>query len=303
LFPFGQNAIKGSKHSYLPVFISLKKYTLIFASFFLFSLTGSAQHKHKKSAEIGVFLGGSYYIGDLNPTVHFGPQTKPAGGVVFRYNLNTRLSARANAFFGTIQADDALAKSAGQEQRNLDFKSPITELSAQLEFNFLDYAIGNEKKKFSPYIFLGLGMFKFNPEANRNNTWVPLQPLGTEGQGLDGGASRKKYKLLQVSIPFGVGIKTNLSKNIGLSIEWGMRKTFTDYLDDVSKTYYDPIKLGAARGATAAELSDRSIHTDPNYSNVGRQRGNPTTKDWYSFAGIVLTLKLKEPRETCPGVN
>jgi hypothetical protein len=267
-----------------------------------FAFAGYSQRPQKKSAEIGVFLGGSYYIGDLNPLVHFGPLTKPAAGAVFRYNFNPRTAVRANCFFGTIQADDALSSSPGQQQRNLNFKSKITEFSIQGEFNFLDYQIGNERHKFTPYIFLGIGAFKFNPVATYYNYSFTLQPLGTEGQGLEGGP-HKKYKLTQVSIPFGIGFKTNLSKMIGLSVEWGMRKTFTDYLDDVSTTYYDPAKLAAAHGAVSAVASDPSKGTDPNYSNVGRQRGNPTTKDWYSFAGIVLTLKLKEKQEHCPGVN
>lgn len=281
----------------------MKKHFLISFILLLSALTGAAQRGKDKSSEIGIFLGGSYYIGDLNPIIHFGPLTRPAGGVVYRYNFNPRLAARANAFFGTIQADDAVSNSAAAQQRNINFKSKIAELSAQLEFNFLDYQIGNERKKFTPYLFFGLAGFKFNPTATYNNTEYSLQELGTEGQGLDGGASKKKYKLIQMSIPFGVGIKTNLAKNIGLSIEWGMRKTFTDYLDDVSTIYYDPAKLAAAHGTASAVVSDPSKGTDPNFSNVGRQRGNPTTKDWYSFAGIVLTIKLKGKRETCPGVN
>lgn len=280
----------------------MKKHYFILTITLLAAFSASAQRK-KRSAEIGVFLGGSYYIGDLNPLIHFNQFTKPAGGFVFRYNLDPRLAARANVFFGSIEGHDSFSSSEAAQQRNLSFRSPLTELSAQLEFNFLDYQIGNERRKFSPYIFLGIAGFKFSPKGELNGNWVPLQPLGTEGQGLDGGATKKKYKLIQVSIPFGVGIKANLSKNIGVSFEWGMRKTFTDYLDDVSKKYYDPVKLAAARGTTAAVLSDPSIGTDPGYSNTGRQRGNPTNKDWYSFAGIVLTVKLKEPRETCPGVQ
>lgn len=266
-------------------------------------MTGFAQKKNAKTAELGVFLGGAYYIGDLNPLVHFGPQTKPAAGVLFRYNLNSRLALRANVLFGSVQADDAISTSPAQQQRNLNFRSRITEFSVQAEFNFLDYQIGNEKRKFSPYVFLGIAGFNFNPVAVYGNYKFTLQPLGTEGQGLPGGSSKKKYRLTQVSIPFGVGIKTNLSKNIGLSIEWGMRKTFTDYLDDVSTNYYSPAVLAATRGAVAAAASDPSIGTDPAYTNVGRQRGNPTTKDWYAFAGIGLTLKLKEKRPPCPGVN
>jgi len=279
----------------------LKKQFFIFIVIILSGVELVAQ-KNTKSAEIGIFLGGSYYIGDLNPIRHFNEFTKPAGGIIFRYNFNPRLAARANVLFGAIQGDDSYSASAGQQQRNLNFKSPITEGSVQLEFNFLDYQIGNEKRKFTPYIFFGLGAFQFNPIGEMNGNWVALQPLGTEGQGLRGGATKKKYKLLQISIPFGVGVKTNLSKKIGLSIEWGLRKTFTDYLDDVSKRYYDPVALAAARGTTAAIMSDKSIGNDPNYSNVGRQRGNATTKDWYAFAGIVLSFKLKQREPPCPGV-
>jgi hypothetical protein len=277
----------------------VKKALLILCIVLSASLAANAQHV-KKTYEIGIFLGGSYYIGDLNPVGHFNQFTKPAGGLIFRVNLNRRLAARASVLFGGLEAHDEFSSSAAAQQRNLSFKSPLTELSAQLEFNFLDYQIGNEKHKFSPYIFLGLAGFNFSPKGQLGNNWINLQPLGTEGQGLPGGASKKKYKLTQISIPFGVGVKANLSKNIGLSIEWGMRKTFTDYLDDVSKTYYDPVALAAARGTQAAALADPSKGLDTNYSNTGRQRGNPTTKDWYSFAGIILSIKLKEKQQSCP---
>lgn len=279
----------------------MKKHFSILIIALFSALTGHAQPK-KKSSEIGVFLGGSYYIGDLNPLAHFNQFTKPAGGIVFRHNFNPRLAARANAFLGSIEGQDSFSNSPAQHQRNLHFKSIIAELSAQLEFNFLDYQIGEDDQLFSPYVFFGLAGFKFNPQAQINNNWVDLQPLGTEGQGLPNGATKRKYKLVDVSIPFGIGVKANLSKSIGISIEWGIRKTFTDYLDDVSKRYYDPAILAAKRGATTAQLSDPSIGTDPNFSNVGRQRGNPTTKDWYTFAGIAITVKIKQKRKTCPGV-
>jgi hypothetical protein len=278
----------------------VKKYFFILTILLLSALSGLAQHQ-KKSVEIGLFLGGCYYIGDLNPMGHFNQFTKPGSGIVVRYNINSRLAARANLLFGNVEAHDSYSNSLAAQQRNLSFRSPINELSAQLEFNFLNYSIGDEKKKFSPYIFLGIAGFNFNPQGELyNGDWVRLQPLGTEGQGLDEGATKKKYKLTQFSIPFGVGAKVNLSKSIGVSFEWGMRKTFTDYLDDVSKKYYDPAKLAAAHNGNAAVLSDTSIGTDARYSNVGRQRGDSTTKDWYSFAGIALTVKLKGKPETCP---
>lgn len=277
------------------------KKIIVIATILCFAHSVWAQ-KPKRSAEIGVFLGGSYYVGDLNPIAQFNQFTKPAGGLVFRYNFNSRLATRLNAFYGSIEGDDSFSNALAQQQRNLHFRSDVYELSGQLEFNFLDYEIGNDYRPFSPYILIGLAGFKFNPQGNINDHWVDLQPLGTEGQGLPGGASKRKYKLTQFSIPFGVGVKINLSKYIGLSIEWGMRKTFTDYLDDVSTRYYDPMVIANRRGTTAAYFSDRSIGTDPNYSNIGRQRGNSTTKDWYNFSGIALTIKLKEKRPKCPGV-
>lgn len=256
----------------------------------------------KKSTEVGLFLGCSYYIGDLNPVAQFNQFTKPAGGIVVRYNANSRLAFRANALVGAIEGDDSFSNIPTQQQRNLKFRSNLYELSGQMEFNFLDFEIGNENKMFSPYIFIGLAGFKFNPQGEVNNRWVDLQPLGTEGQGLPGAESRRKYKLTQFSIPFGIGAKISLSKYIGIALEWGMRKTFTDYLDDVSTRYYDPAAIAAKRGNNAAYLSDRSIGTDPNYNNIGRQRGDPTTKDWYCFSGIALTFKFKEGQKKCPGV-
>lgn len=107
---------------------------------------------------------------------------------------------------------------------------------------------------------------------------------------------------MQFAAPFGVGIKAGISQRIGLVIDWGMRFTLTDYLDDVSKDYVNPLLLAAERGPVAAALSDRSLSPDPG-GNIGRQRGNSLTRDWYSFAGITLSYKLKGHEGKCPGVN
>ncbi len=276
----------------------MKKY--LFAFLILYSYTSTfaqVNAKGKNSAELGVFLGGSYYIGDLNQTKQF-LFTKPAGGIIFRYNINHRFAARANILIGTIEGHDSYSSSASQKQRNLNFKSPIDEVSAQIEFNFLNYKIGIEKEKFTPYIFLGIGLFNFNPQGQLpNGNWVALQPLRTEGEGLPDGSKSKPYKLTQISIPFGFGVKTCVAQRLGLTFEWGMRKTFTDYLDDVSDKYYDPSKLN---GGNARYLADPSKGTDPRYGNVGRQRGNPLNKDWYCFTGVVLSFELKPKPEKCP---
>jgi len=264
----------------------MKKFILSFV--FILVVKGAFCQKELATTDFGIFLGGSYYLGDLNPVKHF-DLTKPAFGVLFRYNLSNRFSARGNLLYGNVMGDDARSDSYAQQQRNLSFKSNILEFSAMMEFNFVEYKIGNEKAPFSPYVFLGMGIFKYEPRADVGGNWVDLPNLRTEGQD-------KTYKIIQPSIPFGVGVKLNLAKRLGLCIEWGMRKTFTDYIDDVSKTYADPTLMA---NPLAAYLSDRSAIPEQNNSNVGRQRGNPRTKDWYSFAGITLNFKLNMKNEPC----
>ena len=277
----------------------MKKFSPILTTILLIPLLSHAQYSKSSKVDFGFFVGGAYYIGDLN-NKHFDRFTKPAGGLVFRYNFNKRAALRANFLMGTVEAYDSYSTSQWQRERNLNFKSPIKELSAQFEFNFFNYKIGgDESQNFSPYIFMGLAGFHFDPQEQTANGSVHLQPLGTEGQGLPGGASLKKYKLTQLSLPFGVGFKTSFSKGMCIGFEWGMRKTFTDYLDDVSTTYYDPAVL-TQRDPSAAIVADPSTGKDANYSNTGKQRGNPSNKDWYSFFGIVLTLQINATN-TCAG--
>lgn len=250
------------------------------------------------TTELGAFLGGSYYVGDLNPGSHFNKFTRLGVGVMYRHNYNLRFAIRGNAFYGNITADDAESNSEAQRQRNLSFKSSIIELSGQFEFNFFRYKMGDYRFPYSPYLFVGAGMFKFNPEAELNGQWVDLEPLGTEGQGTSAN-SDKKYSLIQASIPFGAGLKFNIGEFACLAIEWGMRRTFTDYLDDVSKTYPDATILASERGEIAAALSDRSLSKDNGVNNAGRQRGFAGTRDWYSFSGFILSFRLGSKKEKC----
>ncbi len=241
---------------------------------------------YSQRSEIGFFLGGSYYIGDLNPRGHFN-QTQLAEGIIYRYNFNPRLALKINAFYGNLKADDSKIKY--NEQRELKFQSPLYEVSAQMELNFFKYFTGSLKTYWTPYIFGGVSAFNFKPEADGEN----LRDLGTEGQNV-GYQGRSKYPLTNISFPFGIGFKYSLAKNICVSAEWGLRKTFTDYIDDVSKTYYlDGSKIDQGNSA--------EIHSDPSMQHLpGMQRGNPKDNDWYSFAGMMLTYKIKfRHRGTC----
>lgn len=254
---------------------------------FITEVKAQAKKMNFRQHEIGVFLGGSYYIGDLNPVGHF-KSTKPAAGLFYRFTPNYRYAFRAGFNYGEIMGDDSQSDNVDQLQRNLNFKSTITEFNIISEFNFLEYRISNDKYKFTSFLFLGLDVFRFKPQAQMGNFWIDLQPLKTEGQS-------KEYKLTQLSIPFGIGAKMNVSKQVGLGIEWGPRKTFTDYLDDVSGTYPNPL-ITPFNSTNAQKLSDRSKNAG---SNINEQRGNPRTKDWYFFFGLTLNVKLNIESKPC----
>ncbi|MCB0397118.1 MAG: outer membrane beta-barrel protein [Flavobacteriales bacterium] len=258
-------------------------------------LTAQTVVKNKNS-ELGLFLGGSYYLGDINPGAHF-KMTSPALGLLFRRNFNPHFAFRFNALYGRLQGDDANSSDDNQKERNLSFRSSILEFSGQLEFNFFPYEIGKQNQSFTPYVFVGLGALKHNPKAELDGTWYELQPLGTEGQETIAYSERNRYKLLQLSLPFGLGIKWNLTPRIGMALEWGMRKTFTDYLDDVSMTYADPLVLNAENGSNSATLANRSLSGE---DKTGRQRGNSNNKDWYNFTGIMINFKIGGAKEVCP---
>lgn len=264
-----------------------------------------------QTSEIGLCGGVSFYMGDLNPKGVFGG-SRPAGGVLYRYNINPRWAFKANVLFGSLEASDA--KNGGDLARNLSFRSPLTEISAQIELNFLRLYNESGSNPFSPYLFVGVGVFSFNPQAEMNNVWYDLQALGTEGQELNlqdpvTGIvyDKKRYSLTSVSIPFGLGMRVNFLKYYCIGLEWGFRKTFTDYIDDVSTTYVRTEFLKEFRSQLIADLADRTTlikgETEagvkiPDYHAAGTARGNNSkTKDWYSFATLSFTFKLNYTKD------
>lgn len=249
-------------------------------------------------SEFGVMGGVSFYMGDLNPDIPF-KQVMPAGGAFYRYNFNERFSLRGAFTLGYLKGDDAKSKVASQLERNLNFQSWVYDFAITGEFNFFKYAPGDMHHPITPFLFGGIAVFKFNPTTKAaDGNKYELQPLGTEGQGTTVYPDRKKYSLTTASIPFGLGMKANISKTFSVGLEWGMRYTFTDYLDDVSGTYADPDVIKAERGDIAKELANRSTLNDDQLE--GRQRGNSKTNDWYSFALISISMNIKARPAKCP---
>ncbi len=269
-------------------------------------LSFNSVHSQKLAHEIGGWLGGSYYLGELNPYKQYN-NTHLAGGLLYRHNINKRIALRLGISYGMVHGNDSESTIEANVNRNLSFRSRIIEVGPMVEINFVEYEAGRKlgknyyKNIISPYLFMGLNYFKMNPQATFGDDHIDLQALGTEGQGSSLN-DRKKYSLNQISIPMGIGVKMSVGGRVNISLEYGIRKTFTDYLDDVSGKYVDPVALAQLNGPLAANYADQSLSQEGiNGSNEGAMRGNPKHKDWYSFSGLVVTFCLGRT-DACKGV-
>jgi hypothetical protein len=243
---------------------------------------------------LGAFVGGSSYLGELNDKPY--KRTKPAIGLSLNYEISDRLMLRGGFTFGKLEGADKYSGTEFIKQnRNLSFQSALTEFSLVGELTVFNlYNI-----RWSPYGFAGIAVYHFNPYVMDSGSKVFLQPLTTEGQGLPG-SQANPYNLTQFAIPFGGGIKYNINENIRLGFEVGLRKLFTDYVDDVSASFADPTALLNAKGPNAIRFSYRgdevpgetSEYPDNGYPVKGAQRGNAKVKDWYYFTGLHLTFRL-----------
>lgn len=240
--------------------------------------------------EIGITGGVTYYIGDLNPYRHYPKDTRPAFGVLYRYNFSDRYAVRLQALNGTLEAYDSNSSDSLQQLRNLHFRARLLEFSGIFEVNFRKYrSKDKDSKRWTPFMFAGLAYFRAAPQAMLDDTWYDLQPLGTEGQGTTARPGSDAYAVDNISIPFGVGFKVNAGR-LDFQLEWGLRRTYTDYIDDVSTTYVDRDQLAFENGPLAATLADPSVLGQvPDYPNTERARGNPNTRDWYQYTGLSIT--------------
>lgn len=243
-------------------------------------------------SEIGVFGGGTNFIGDVgNYSIHL-PRDYSLGAF-YRYNFNRYWSLRLGGYYGNIENDDALSNLDYRNERNLSFQSEIWEVNSWMEFNFFKFEPGTKHKQ-TPYIFGGIGVFWYNPKTEYQGELVALRPLGTEGQGTSIGGS--KYAKASRYVVFGMGYKLAIGRLTSIAIETSFRPTNTDYLDDVSGLYADPTILAEQNGALAAALSDRSLSGS---DKTNSYRGNPNNNDWYIYTGITLQIKFEDFYEKC----
>ena len=247
---------------------------------------------YSQSLHLDLYAGIANYQGDLQNKRFDLEQSKPAIGLGLSYDITNRITIRAAANYIKVSGSDATDDKAKNVLfRNLRFKSTVLEAQLAVEYNFLDI----EERGFSPYIFGGLAVFHFNPYTiDSAGSKVYLRALATEGQGLLRYPEKSLYANNEFAIPFGGGLKLALTDKLQVGIEIGLRKLFTDYLDDVSGTYADSGFLAAARGPQAAALAYRGSEINPNasYPAEGSTRGNSKTKDWYFTTGLKISYSL-----------
>ncbi len=194
----------------------MKKYIIILTIFLFSSTTIQAQIN-----ELGVFLGGSNYIGDIGNTYYIYPNNYAVGGI-YKWNMNPRYSIRATYTYAKISGDDAKSGNSFREYRDLSFSNSLHEFAAGIEFNFFKYNLSKIGHTNTPYLIV---------EAAVSN-------YGTRNNG----------RTFNYNIPFGLGYKMRLAHNVGIAIETSFRYTFKDDIDGYPYTDQEGYMIGNSNG-------------------------------------------------------
>ncbi|MDQ6610121.1 MAG: DUF6089 family protein [Bacteroidota bacterium] len=293
--------------------VQVVRTSVLILAFFLSAFISTAQSLSTPDGkfEIGLGIGPLFFLGDLGGNRGVGttlvkdinlPLTKVSKGLFVNFYPTEFFGFRVAVNQGVLQGADSLVKDNGGEElyrkaRNLSFRSNLLEAYAAAEIYptvFFEQYDGLQGK-IRPYGVIGIGMFHFNPQTqyyspNGTSRWVDLKPLHTEGEGFTEYPDKKEYKLTQMEIPMGVGVKYYVKDNMYLGFEIMHRKTFTDYIDDVSTEYIDPALfdkyLAPEQAVIAKQVSFRGNTAGSLYAPNGEQRGNKKLND--SFFSSIL---------------
>lgn len=277
----------------------------------------------KYKREVFATIGTSNFLGDLGGQAGKGKDYSPADlnfsqsrtavGVGARYKLQRSVNVAGKLSYLNVKGNDAKTKDIYRNNRNLNFKSNIYEFSVRLEAGYQSTKRGRSrygiKKSYGRmknithnlYAFAGVGAFYFNPKGKTaDGEWVTLSNLHTEGQGLPGGP--KQYSKFSFSLPVGAYYKLTINKIWSVGLEFNYRKTFTDYIDDVGSSYYDPVALSAAYGPVSVQMADPNLGNIPGSSSPAAdgtpaQRGDKQ-KDAFMSLEITASYIFKKQRRS-----
>lgn len=290
----------------------------------LFSIASTAQSITAGDGkfEIGLGVGPMIFLGDLGGNYGKGktflkdvnfPLTKISKGLFLSCYPAEWLGFRIAVNHSRVDGYDSIINDKGSAetfryQRNLQFRSSLSEAYVAAEIYptvFFEQFTGNSSK-LRPYGIAGIGIFHFNPQGqyiatDGTRSWVDLQPLRLEGQGMAEYPDRKPYALTQIHLPMGFGFKYFFSPNKYIGLEILHRKTFTDYVDDVSTNYIDGNLFNNYLSSSQAEMA-RQLHYRENLANsssrtrtpdLNEQRGNPKQND--AFFSSMLRFGWRFP--------
>ncbi|MBN1251436.1 MAG: hypothetical protein JXR51_14495 [Bacteroidales bacterium] len=266
-------------------------------------------------------IGTTFFLGDLGggskDAAHFfGVRdldfvtTRPLISINYRFRIIEQVAAKAGFTWGILSATDEASASIGRKLRNLSFTSNIWQFNIHGEYYFVKekdnprYSFSSLRsiRNISAYAFTGFSVLYFNPKAKLDGVKYALQPLGTEGQGIEG--NPPLYSKIALGWPIGLGAKYSLTRKLAVGIEISNTYTNSDYIDDAHDKYYDNGAIGEAHGSIAAILADRHIDADgndlPAYVSGTERRGSPNFNDAYIFTTITLTYKLKRSNTGLP---
>ncbi|MBO6515288.1 MAG: hypothetical protein JJ975_01955 [Bacteroidia bacterium] len=272
------------------------------------SFSSYAQYSfyNKPRFEKWIYAGGGHFFGDIG-----GKQTNGitiagnegfdltnlglAAGTGIRFNAKRWFAVRTGLGYSRFSQSDAGAFRRSQQLRNLSFQTDVFEASAMAEFRVANFGIKTKKRKsfWEYYVFGGVGAFYYNPKAHYGDKLVALRPLTTEGQGLKPGT--KKYSVVAGSFPVGGGLRLGTGFNSSFFVEVSYHITTTDYIDDVSGSYYSYNELLFRRGEVSADMSYRG---DSEIYPQGRTRGNPYNKDSFVVFKLGYSTSLKSRKLT-----
>jgi opacity protein-like surface antigen len=302
-------------------FVPAGRLTVVLVFFSLFATQSFSQSVTSGNGkwELGLGLGPVFFLGDVGGNRGAGrtflkdlnfPLTKFMKGAYVAYFPTDWLGFRLAINQGMLEGDDSIINDHGgkehdRKQRNLKFKSNLEEAYLAMEV-YPTILLGADQGIFErliPYGVAGVGIFHFNPKGpyyGPNGTqWVALRPLRLEGQGMAEYPDRKMYSLTQMNIPMGFGVKYFIKDNMYIGVEILHRKTFTDYIDDVSKTYIDPKLfdkyLTPAQAVMAKQLEYRERFLNPTIARpyINKQRGDPSQNDAYFSTIVKLGWRLE----------
>jgi opacity protein-like surface antigen len=296
---------------------STRIFNLIALSLVFLSISplANAQKWKNNRSEILIGVGASNFLGELGGGNNIAKPfifdmnlaaTRPSFNIGYLYRILENSRLRANLTYGVLSGDDKLTNEPFRNNRNLHFRSDLIEFSGMYELNFNKersnrFGVRGSRgfKTAIPvfYGFAGIGGFYFNPQAQFDGKWHDLKPLKTEGQGLADGPA--EYSNFSIAIPMGLGVRYNIANNLKIGAEMSFRKTFTDYIDDVSTNYYDNSKIKQNTGELAANIADPNkgnfayqLDQETGKSRHGIQRGNPDSMDSYMFFMVNLSFTI-----------